>query len=89
MPLGQDWGQAVTKDAAAKGPFALARQAGLNVASVELTEAHWRDVLLIERFDRPSEGGRRLIVSALTMLGLDEMDAAFTSTYADLGGGDP
>jgi serine/threonine-protein kinase HipA len=70
-----------------KGEFVamtLARQAGLNVAGVELTEAHGRDVLLVERFDRPSDGGRRLIVSALTMLGLDEMDAAFASSYTDL-----
>jgi len=70
-----------------KGEFVamtLARQAGLNVAGVELTAAHGRDVLLIERFDRPSHGGRRLIVSALTMLGLDEMDAVFASSYADL-----
>lgn len=67
-----------------KGEFVattLARQAGLNVAGVELTAAHGRDVLRIERFDRPSDGGRRLIVSALTMLGLDEMDAAFASSY--------
>jgi serine/threonine-protein kinase HipA len=70
-----------------KGEFVamtLARQAGLNVAGVELTEAHGRDIVLIERFDRPSEGGRRLIVSALTMLGLDEMDAALASSYAEL-----
>ena len=70
-----------------KGEFVamtLARQAGLNVASVELTETHGRDVLLIERFDRPPAGGRRLIVSALTMLGIDELDAAFASSYADL-----
>ena len=34
--------------------------------------------------DRPAGGGRRLIVSALTMLGIGEMDAAFASSYADL-----
>jgi serine/threonine-protein kinase HipA len=70
-----------------KGEFVamtLAHEAGLNVARVELTDAHGRDVLLIERFDRPSDGGRRLIVSALTMLGLDEMDATFASSYAEL-----
>jgi serine/threonine-protein kinase HipA len=70
-----------------KGEFVamtLAREAGLDVAPVELRKVRGRDVIVIERFDRPAGGGRRLIVSALTMLGLDEMDAAFTSSYADL-----
>jgi serine/threonine-protein kinase HipA len=62
----------------------LARRAGLNVAGVQLAEADGRDVLLIERFDRPAGGGRRLIISALTMLGLEEIDAALASSYADL-----
>ncbi len=62
----------------------LARAAGLDVAEVELTEAGGRDVLLIERFDRPGNGERRLLVSALTMLGLGEMDAALDSSYATL-----
>lgn len=70
-----------------KGEFVamtLARMSGLDVAAVELTEAAGRDVLLIERFDRPAGGGRRLLVSALTMLGLDEMGAALSSSYAHL-----
>jgi serine/threonine-protein kinase HipA len=69
-----------------KGEFVameLARRAGLEVASVRLTTAHGRDALLVERFDRPGEGRRRAMVSALTMLGLDEAGARYGS-YADL-----
>jgi serine/threonine-protein kinase HipA len=61
----------------------LARHAGLNVAAVELTHALGRDVLLIDRFDRPAAGGRQAMVSALTILGLDEVGARYAS-YADL-----
>jgi serine/threonine-protein kinase HipA len=74
------------KHAVVKGEFAsmeLARRAGIDVAKVELTEALGRDVLLVERFDRPEGGGRRAVVSALTMLGLDEMSGRYAS-YADL-----
>ncbi|HSZ69761.1 MAG TPA: HipA domain-containing protein [Solirubrobacteraceae bacterium] len=69
-----------------KGEFVameLARRAGLEVATVELTEALGKDVLLIDRFDRPPAGGRRAMVSALTILGLDELGARYAS-YADL-----
>ncbi|HVC06795.1 MAG TPA: HipA domain-containing protein [Solirubrobacterales bacterium] len=74
------------KYAVVKGEFAsmeLARRAGIDAAKVELTEALGRDALLIERFDRPKDGGRRAVVSALTMLGLDEMSGRYAS-YADL-----
>jgi serine/threonine-protein kinase HipA len=69
-----------------KGEFIameLARRAGLNVAKVELTDALGKDALLIDRFDRPATGGRRAMVSALTILGLDEVAARYAS-YADL-----
>lgn len=69
-----------------KGEFLameLARRAGLEVAPVRLTSAHGRDALLVERFDRPDGGGRRAMVSALTMLGLDEAGARYGS-YAIL-----
>lgn len=72
-----------------KGEFAamrLAARAGLDVAAVELTEALGRDVLLVERFDRargPDGERRRAVVSALTMLELDEMHARYAS-YTDL-----
>jgi len=60
----------------------LANKAGLNVAPVQLTSALGKDVLLIERFDRIRQGTqwhRRAMVSALTLLELDEMMAAYAS----------
>jgi len=64
----------------------LAAVCGLNAARVSMTRAAQKDVLLIERFDRThtKEGWtRRVMVSALTMLGLDEMMARYAS-YQDL-----
>jgi serine/threonine-protein kinase HipA len=69
-----------------KGEFVameLARHAGIDAAPVTLTTALGRDALLVERFDRPGDGRRRAMVSALTMLGLDETAARYAS-YADL-----
>lgn len=69
-----------------KGEFVameLARRAGLRVAAVEVTHALGKDVLLIDRFDRPVAGGRRAMVSALTILALDVLGARYAS-YADL-----
>ncbi len=60
----------------------LALLAGLNVAPVLLTGAAGKDVLLVERFDRiPTADGwrRRSLVSALTLLALDEMMARYAS----------
>jgi len=60
----------------------LAAKVGLDVAPVQLTSALGKDVLLIERFDRQFHGAgwrRRAMVSALTMLELDEMMAAYAS----------
>lgn len=65
-----------------KGEFMaieLARRTGLNVAHVQLTSALSKDVLLVERFDRTEHGGRRLMVSALTILELEEMTARYAS----------
>ncbi len=61
----------------------LARRAGVRVANVELTNALGKDVLLVERFDRIPGGQRRAMVSALTVLGLDEIAGRYAS-YADL-----
>ncbi|WMT92523.1 type II toxin-antitoxin system HipA family toxin [Pelagibacterium sp. H642] len=64
----------------------LATACGLNAASVAMTRAAQKDVLLIERFDRSrTKNGwtRHAMVSALTMLGLDEMMARYAS-YEDL-----
>lgn len=69
-----------------KGEFIameLARRAGIDAAPVALTKALGKDALLVERFDRPGSGRRRAMVSALTMLGLDEAGARYAS-YADL-----
>lgn len=60
----------------------LARRAGIEAAKVELTKALGKDVLLVERFDRPNSGGRRAQVSALTVLGLDEWGARYASYEA-------
>lgn len=64
----------------------LAAVADLDVAPVKLTRAGDKAVLLIERFDRENtETGwrRKAMVSALTLLALDEMMARYAS-YADL-----
>lgn len=64
----------------------LANIAGINAAIVRLEKASGKDVLLIERFDRVlSEGEwtRKGLVSALTLLRLNEMEARYAS-YTDL-----
>lgn len=65
----------------------LAALAGLDVAPVRLVQAAGKDVLLVERFDRVAHVDghwrRRALVSALTLLELDEMMAAYAS-YGDL-----
>lgn len=64
----------------------LAHLVGLNVAPVKLTKAAHKDVLLIERFDRTQANGgwyRNSVISALTILGLDEMMARYAS-YEEL-----
>lgn len=60
----------------------LAAEVGLTVAPVALATAGRRDVLLVERFDRTPAGvgwHRRAMVSALTLLELDEMMARYAS----------
>lgn len=64
----------------------LASACGLEVAPVSIVRAAHKDVLLIERFDRLHSAmgwTRRSMVSALTILGLDEMMARYAS-YEDL-----
>lgn len=64
----------------------LAALVGLSVAPVRMARAAGKDVLLVERFDRvkvPNGWARKAIVSALTLLGLDEMMARYAS-YEDL-----
>lgn len=67
----------------------LAELAGLNVAPVTLEHVAGRDVLLVERFDRtvtPEGWQRKNLVSALTMMALDEIMARYASyeTFAEI-----
>jgi len=57
----------------------LARRAGIEIAPIELSEALGKDVLLVERFDRPGCGSRRAQISALTVLDLDEWGSRYAS----------
>ena len=60
----------------------LAKLVGLNVAPVKLAKAANKDVLLVERFDRqhsPNGWTRKLMISALSLLKLDEMHARYAS----------
>lgn len=64
----------------------LAALAGISAAPVRLVQVSGKDVLLLERFDRTPDGDRwrrRALVSALTILELDEMQARYAS-YEDL-----
>lgn len=56
----------------------LARRVGIDTARTRLTASLGKDVLLVDRFDRPGGGTRALMVSALTILGLDEFTGART-----------
>jgi len=73
--------------AVVKGEFAameLARRAGISAAPVQLHRALEKDVLLVERFDRPPRTEQRLgVVSATTILQLGETPWRGAS-YADL-----
>ncbi|MDP9139161.1 MAG: type II toxin-antitoxin system HipA family toxin [Pseudomonadota bacterium] len=68
----------------------LAARCGLNVAAVDLQRIDQKDVLLVRRFDRvPVEDGtlsRRHLLSALTLLDLDETEARLASypAFAEL-----
>jgi serine/threonine-protein kinase HipA len=60
----------------------LAAEAGLKVAPVRMVHAAGKDVLLVERFDREKKSEhwtRTMMVSALTLLELDEMMARYAS----------
>ncbi len=60
----------------------LAMLVGLDVAPVTLARSLNKDVLLVQRFDRTWGGGgwhRHAMVSALTLLELDEMAARYAS----------
>ena len=60
----------------------LAEKVGIRVAPVRLTRSSGKDVLLVERFDRykTDKGWCRLgLISGLTLLGLNELQARYAS----------
>jgi serine/threonine-protein kinase HipA len=65
--------------------LSLARAAGIRVPRYRLEQVNGRDVLLVERFDREHTNGvrRHLMLSALTLLDLDDTEATLAS-YPDL-----
>ena len=62
----------------------LARRVGIDAPSSRIVRSLGRDVLLIERFDRPGIGRRRMMVSGLTLLGFGDFLGARYSSYPDL-----
>lgn len=67
----------------------LATLSGINAAPVKLVQAAQKDILLIERFDREKtakDWTRKAMVSALTLLRLDDMMARYASyeTFAEI-----
>lgn len=62
----------------------LARRVGIPVPDTRLETSLGRDVLLVDRFDRPGDGTRRMLVSALTLLGFSDFLGARWSSYPEL-----
>lgn len=64
----------------------LAADAGIDVAPVKMAKALGKDVVLVERFDRawtPRGFQRRSLISALSLLGLNDMVAHYAA-YKDI-----
>lgn len=61
----------------------LATRVGLSAAHCEIRSVAGKKVLLLERFDRGPGGKRRQVLSALTILGVHELEARYSS-YPDL-----
>ncbi len=57
----------------------LARRAGLDTPDAKVVPSLGKEVLLVKRFDRDGHGGRRHVVSGLTMAQTDEMYARYVS----------
>jgi len=64
---GDPWREPVVEHAT----MTLAAQCGITVASTRLVEADGQSVLLVERFDRASEGSRH-VISGFTVTGAEE-----------------
>lgn len=69
--------------AAEAASMALARAAGISVPDTYVGESLGRSILFVRRFDRVASGGRRHVVSALTIVGLDEVAGRY-ATYPEL-----
>jgi serine/threonine-protein kinase HipA len=63
--------------------LSLAREAGIGAARARLVNNDDVPVALIQRFDRPDDGGRLMYLSAATMLGADAADAT-EHTYTEI-----
>jgi len=63
--------------------MSLAQQAGIDAVRNQLLSVMNKDVLLVDRFDSDDGSSRRHFFSALTALGLDEMEGRYAS-YPDL-----
>lgn len=61
----------------------LARRVGVPVPHTEIVQSLGRDVLLVERFDRPGDKTRRMVISALTLLGFSDFLGARWSSYPE------
>ncbi|MET4781512.1 HipA domain-containing protein [Glaciihabitans sp. UYNi722] len=57
----------------------LARRAGMSVPDSKVVSSLGKEVLLVRRFDRDGAGGRRHVVSGLTMAQTDKMYARYVS----------
>ena len=62
----------------------LARRAGIDAPRSRIVTSLGHDVLLIERFDRPSPGRRTMMVSGLTLLGFGDFLGARCSSYPEI-----
>lgn len=60
----------------------LAKRSGMRAAQHELAQSLGKHVLLVKRFDRTPDGGRRHTVSMLTVLRLTEMTGRY-ATYPE------
>jgi serine/threonine-protein kinase HipA len=62
----------------------LAGRVGIEVPETRVTTSLGRDVLLVKRFDRPADGTRRMMISALTLLGFGDFLGARYSSYVEV-----
>jgi serine/threonine-protein kinase HipA len=66
--------------------LALARAAGIVVPDFQIVETQGKPVLLVERFDRQGDGGRRHLLSARSLLNLSERQLLSHASYPAVAG---